>query len=491
MTLSNADYPARPIDPRHLARVEGWGRSVHSLSHLHRPTNLEGIRAVFQRARDENCSIALRGGGNSYGDAAINEDGMVLDLSAMNRILEWDVDSGLLTMEPGVTIEQMWKHIIGDGWWPTVVSGTMKTTAAGCAAMNIHGKNNFKVGTFGDNIRQFDILLPGGEIKTCSRNDNSELFHAAIGGFGMLGCFTRIQIQTKKVHSGLVRVEAFNTRNLTEMVEQFERRVEDSDYLVGWVDCIKGGRGLGRGVVHQATYLQPDEDARPADTLTVAAQDLPSTLFGIFPKSMMYLGLGPFTNNLGMRLVNTAKFTAGRIMPYGSRFLQSHAGFAFLLDYVPNWKLAYGPGGLIQYQSFLPQETAVETFEELIRMSKKAGLPSYLGVFKKHRPDPFLLTHALDGYSLAMDFRVKPRQREKLWELTDRMDEVVLRNGGKFYFAKDATLRADAIEQIFPEENLQRFLMMKCACDPENRLQTNLSRRLFSPMFGNSETSGQ
>lgn len=458
--------------------------AVDGTSHLFLPRSVEEIQNVFEFAKAEGLTIALRGGGRSYGDASLNDGGIILDLSRMNRILVWDAKTGIVETEPGVTIEKLWKSVIVDGWWPPVVSGTMFTTMAGCAAMNIHGKNNFKVGTFGEHILDFDILLPNGESKTCSREENSDLFFAAIGGFGMLGCFTRVRLQMKKVYSGNVWVEAFNTRDLREMAGEIEERVPDSDYLVGWVDCTSRGGGLGRGIVHQAGYLPPGADPDPRETQRISAQELPSRVMGVVPKSLMWWPLSFFVNNPGMRLVNAAKYWSGEVLqPRGHRYYQSHAGFAFLLDYVPNWKWSYKPGGLIQYQSFLPRESAVETYEKLLRMSQRENLPPYLGVFKKHRPDPFLMTHSVDGYSLALDFRVTPGTRRRLWDLCHRMDKVVLQAGGRFYFAKDATLQREAVRRFFPEEKLARFLALKRRCDPGNLLQTDLSRRLFGAEF--------
>src|SRR5258708_23391938 len=113
----------------------------------------------------------------------------------MTRILEWNPATGIIKMEPGVTLRQLWQYTIGDGWWPPVVSGTMFVTMGGAAAMNFHGKNNFKTGPIGDHIIEFDLLLPTGEVLTCSRHVNRDIFFAAISGFGMLGCFTRICLQ--------------------------------------------------------------------------------------------------------------------------------------------------------------------------------------------------------------------------------------------------------------------------------------------------------
>ncbi|MCB2155821.1 FAD-binding oxidoreductase [bacterium] len=459
--------------------------AVESLSWVHFPRAVEEIEAVYALARRTGKPIALRGAGRSYGDASIGEDSIVLDISKMNRIIDWNPETGRMEMEPGLAIGDLWKHIIPDGWWPPIVSGTMYPTIAGAAGMNIHGKNNFKAGTWGRHIIEFDILLPNGEHKTCSREQNSELFFAAIGGFGMLGCFTRFVMQMKKVRSGNVWVEAFNTYSLQEMVDEIEDRVDESDYLVGWVDCFPGGRSLGRGIVHQAGYTVEEDPRRLRESLQVAAQELPEHIMGVFPKSLMYLFLTPFVNDLGMRAINFAKFYSGILQPRGHRYYQSHAAFAFLLDYVPNWQWSYKPGGLIQYQSFVPKENAVRTHETLIRMSKAAGMPSYLGVFKKHIPDtdPFLIRHAVDGYSLAMDFRVTRSNRQRLWKLTHEMDRVVLDNGGRFYFAKDATMRPGTPARFLPKGNLEKFIALKNECDPENILQTDLSRRIFGKDF--------
>jgi len=185
----------------------------------------------------------------------------------------------------------------------------------------------------------------------------------------------------------------------------------------------------------------------------------------------------PFTNNVGVSLVNAAKFHASRLR--GHTHLVPHAGFHFLLDYVPDWKRAYGPGGLVQYQSFIPKASAERVFAEQIALCQRRGIVPYLGVFKRHRPDPFLMTHAVDGYSLALDFKVTERNRPAVWSLAAELDRLVLDAGGRFYFAKDSTLHPSRLSDYLGEERVQRFLALKRECDPENLLQTDLSRRSF------------
>ncbi|HEX5010923.1 MAG TPA: FAD-binding oxidoreductase [Planctomycetota bacterium] len=467
--------------------VEGWGMAVAAPARVLRPRNLDEIRASFELARRDGVPLGLRGAGNSYGDASVNATGHVLDISRMDRILRWDPATGVAELEPGVTLRQLWRHILPDGWWPRVVSGTMFPTVAGALAMNTHGKNNYVAGTFGDACLEFDIVLPSGEVRTASREREPELFHAAIGGFGMLGCFSRIVLQTHRVHSGNLRVKALRGRNLREVLDLMESRRETADYLVGWIDAFPAGARSGRGLVHAASYLQPGEDPEPGKTLRVSHQELPPTILG-FPKSDVWRILRRFNNDAGMRLINAAKYLAGYVEAAQGPRLQSHAGFAFLLDYVPNWKFAYGtePGrrGLIQFQSFLPHAAAHDTWHGMLVRCRAARLLPYLGVLKRHRSDPFWMTHAVDGWSLALDFKVTPENRARLWEHCRAMSETVIAAGGRFYFAKDLVLGPDAVARFLPPADLERFLALKRRLDPEGLLQTNLSRRVLGALAG-------
>ncbi len=461
--------------------VEGWGMAVGAEGRVYKPRTVAEIVAVHAAARRDGVSLGPRGTGCSYGDASVNDGGYTLDISEMNQLLDWDPKTGIANVEAGYTIGQLWKHVLPDGWWPTVVSGTMFPTLAGAAAMNIHGKNNFRVGTMGDCILDFDIVLPNGEVRTCDRETHSDLFHAAIGGFGMLGTFSRIRLQTKKVYSGNLEVRGVSTRNLREMMDYFEAHEKSSDYLVGWIDCFSKEQELGRGLVHDARYLKPGEDAEPEKSLAISHQMLPGSILG-FPKDQIWRILRCFRSDLGMRVMNTTKYIMGRVEGMHPPQLQSHAGFAFLLDYVPNWKWAYGrkdQTGLIQYQIFMPRETAHEVYSEILTRCQKAKHVPYLGVFKRHRPDPFWMTHSVDGWSLALDFLVTPSNRESLWRHCRELTELAVGAGGKFYFAKDLVIGPEDAVRFFPEEKLAAFLKLKRELDPDGLLQTNLWRRVF------------
>ncbi len=460
--------------------VRGFGMAVGGPARVLRPTTADEIAAAFTAARASGTALALRGAGCSYGDASTSVHGSVLDLTRMNRVLAFDPATGVATVEPGVTVRDLWRLAIAHGFWPRVVSGTMAVTMGGAAAMNIHGKNNFALGSFGECVRSFEMLTPRGELVRCSREQEPELFHAAIGGFGMLGCFTKFEIETKRVHSGRLRVWGIVAKDLEHNLQILEDMRGQADYLVAWLDLHGKGAGLGRGLMHRADQMKPGEDPEGLRFLDPCLQDVPPTLLGVVPKGWLWPGMWGAVHLRQVGLVNWLKFKAGAGEQRNSPYLQSHGAFHFLLDYVPRWHWMTKPGGLIQFQPFVPQREGARVLRTLIEKCQAAGHVPYLGVLKRHRPDPFLMTHAVDGYSLAMDFAVRASKsgRDSLWRLCRELAEIVLEAGGRFYYAKDAVLLASSFGRVHGEPTVAAFRAQKQRWDPDRLLQTDLSRRL-------------
>jgi len=457
-----------PLPLESIARLSGFGASTSSEAYVFQPESTEEIVSAFDRAKRSGFQVVLRGAGRSYGDASVGAECLALDFSKFNSILSWDSQTGVVEVEPGVTIEDLWRKGLPEGWWPPVVSGTMFPTLGGALAMNIHGKNAFKVGTLGEHVLEIDVLFPSGSQQTLTLNDDS--FFSVISSAGLLGVITRVKLQMKKVESGLLDVRAQSCRNWEEQFATFEERRESSDYMVSWIDAF----GSGRGLFHSANYVHKNL----AHSLREDAQDLPSKTLGLIPKAQVWRILKLFNNRQGMRALNLAKHLSGRAIGNNKTHRQSLVAFNFLLDYVPNWQNAYLPGGFIQYQTFIPKGKAREVFQEQMAMQRAEKLENYLTVMKRHRPDRFLFSHGVDGYSLAMDFKVTSSNWPRLQKLCWRMNDLVLTAGGRFYFAKDSTLRPSDIEAYLGTEALAKYQKLKSELDPDGLLTSGLGKRV-------------
>jgi FAD/FMN-containing dehydrogenase len=467
--------------PETLQMLEGYGMRQVARCRVVRPRDAADIVHMFAAAAAAGESVGIRGAGCSYGDAALNGDHVVLDCSGMNRILAWDAATGEITVEPGVTIEQVWRHVLADGWWPPVCPGTMAVTIGGGAAGNIHGKNQWRDGSFGEHIVRFDVVLPSGQVLTCSRDEHSDVFHAAIGGWGLLGCFSALTMRLRRVYSGLVRVVQTAHPTMPDLLAAFEGSTADATHLVGWMDTGARGTHLGRGLLKAMREPGPGEDPNAVRTLNPRSQQPATRVAGVVPTAWIPTLAKPIATPLGIRMANRAQWIRGTLPGAGRLHDEYYVPANFMLNFFPNFKRIYLPGGLIQHQTFAPQATAGKLFRLILDRSQRAGLAPSLAVVKKHRPSPFLLNYLPDGYSLALDYAVPRGTEQRTLALMGELNALVAGAGGTFFLAKDSTLVPDVFRRTFAADTLEQFAALKRHYDPGELLQTDLYRRILRP----------
>ena len=474
---STAHISALSID--RLQPLEGWAMVQRAAGYVWQPTTVEAIRDLYALARAQGRTIAPRGVGNSYNDAALNSEDIILDLSQMRGVLAWDPQTGIITVQPGLTVRDLWRAVVADGWWPPVVPGTMGPTIGGCVAMNIHGKNAWKAGPIGDHLLALDLLLPTGELRTLTPGGEPDLWHAVVGSLGMLGVITSITLQMRRIHSGKLQTRQRAANSLRDLFTLFADEIPTADYLVGWIDGFATGTQLGRGLTRRANFIETPDAA----SLSPMAQDLAPRIAGVIPRSEVWRAMKMVFNDTAMRFANNGQFIAGG-RDGDKAHLQTHAQYHFLHDYMPNWKRAWLPGGLRQFQVFAPAATAPALFTELLRRSQHDGLHPYLCVFKQHRADDYLLSYQRDGFSLSLDYRVTASNADHLATLFAAMRADVLAAGARFYLAKDDQLDAASYRQSMGDAAIDRFMALKHQFDPDGVLQSNLFRRVFDVRRG-------
>ncbi|MFQ6053859.1 MAG: FAD-dependent oxidoreductase, partial [Candidatus Bathyarchaeia archaeon] len=291
------------------------------MSYVARVRGREEIDQVLEEARRRRLSVTPRGAGYSYGDEILNPGGIILDLTKMNRILRWNPTAGRMTAEPGVTFAQALECCLKDNWVIPAVPGTSYPTLGGALANNVHGKDAWKDGNLGDWVTAFTLLAGDGRAYRCSREENPELFRAAISGLGLLGIFLDIDIRLKRIPSPYLEVRKWTVPSLEKMLKDFETLRRSTDYHIGWVDCFATGPALGRGTIHAASFVEAPKRS------TRGGQDLAYTspyLFGVFPRTWLWPLLKPFFGNAFMRFANMAKFHADRLANRRRPYLQNY-----------------------------------------------------------------------------------------------------------------------------------------------------------------------
>ena len=97
---------------------------------------------------------------------------------------------------------------------------------------------------------------------------------------------------------------------------------------------------------------------------------------------------------------------------------------------------------------------------------------------KRHRPDKFLLTHAVDGFSLALDFKVTRKQGKTGGHAAGfRPDRA---GGGRtVLLCQEQRDHPETARRFLGEETIEKFRALKKRTDPDHLLESDLYRRVF------------
>jgi hypothetical protein len=157
------------------------------------PTSVDGIRAAYAAAREEEKPVCVAGSRHSMGTQQFMTDGLLIDTRKMAKVLKFDTELGLLEVEAGIQWPNLYDYLITEQagrakqWtFEQKQADADRMTIGGCLAANIHGRG-LKQPPFVGNIESFTLVNHKGDLVTCSRRENAELFALAVGGYGLFG----------------------------------------------------------------------------------------------------------------------------------------------------------------------------------------------------------------------------------------------------------------------------------------------------------------
>ena len=438
--------------------ISGWGNFPVIKSILCMPGSADAVRDYVKNAE----TVIPRGLGRSYGDSSLNN--FVMSMLKLNRILGFDENIGVLECESGVSLNEILDIFVPRGWFLPVMPGTKYVTVGGAIASDVHGKNHHKEGSFSDHVVSMTVLLPDGEIITCSKDSNPGLFAIICGGMGLTGIIISAKFRLKMVTSAYIKQKTVKARNLDEIMDLFESYC-NSTYSVAWIDCLAKGDNLGRSILMVGEHAGSDDLKGidySNDMLTLRKRkklNIPVA----FPNFVL--------NNATIKCFNFLYFHKH---PSGTlETIVDYETFFCPLDSVTNWNRIYGVRGFTQYQFVIPKAAAKTGLKKIMQKISDSGMGSFLAVLKLFGPgnDNFL-SFPMEGYTLAIDFPLSLQ----LLTFLDELDRMVLDFGGRLYLTKDVRMSCFMAKKSYA--GFLEFAERKNQLDNKGKFQSIQSRRL-------------
>ena len=457
--------------------VSGYSETKKSKALVANPESIENCISIIKYSIKHHVSICPRGGGFTYYDMILNDDNLILDVTKMNKILDWSRDSGQITVQPGVTFADIFLTCLKDNWTLNSCPGGMLVTVGGAISNNVHGKDAWKYGNFGNQIIKLKLLTASGDVLVLDRLKDKVTFDAVVGGMGLLGIIVEATIQLRKVPSPFVQVSTEVLNNSDEVIDCIESAKLNSDFIVSWNDGFSEDSELGRGYVVTGKWIEADRTNVPEKRFKKALER-PTRIFGVIPAKPFWFMARPMFMPWSIKQVNKLHYNlAKQKIIYSKTNKQLFTEYNFMHNKIPDIRNVYRPHGFFEFEPIIPFKAGADAVNEVFHICRKHGCQPLVSAIKAHKEEDNIISYAGDGYSIGLVIQAKNRDRDQVENFSKDLFNHTINCGGRDYLAKNEFINREIFQKMYPR--YKEFIDIKEKLDPTTIFSSNMFNRLF------------
>jgi FAD/FMN-containing dehydrogenase len=438
-----------------------------------RPDSIEALSAIVGKARARGQAVSIAGGRHAMGGQQFAADGVLLDMSRMNRVLGFDPKRQSVEVESGIQWPELIKYLVEAQRGRSVQLGIIqKQTGAdrlsigGALAANIHGRG-LSLKPFINDVESFVLVDAEGRTRRCSRGENAELFRLAVGGYGLFGIIARVTLRLRPRRKLERVVRLADLRDLTAL---FEDRTGEG-FLYGDFQFMTDRNSDGflrRGVFSCYRPLASEEEAA-----AVAVPASHRELSGDDWKQLLYLA---HADRKRAFEVYSSHYLATDGQLYWS---DTHQLSVYLDDYHRELDERLGAcGSEMITELYVPRERLAAFMESAREDFRRHDAELIYGTIRViEKDDESFLAWAKERYAcVVFNLHVAhttagiEKAKEDFRRLIDRAVEC----GGSYYLTYHRWARREQVLACYPQ--MAEFLRLKKTYDPAETFQSDWYR---------------
>jgi FAD/FMN-containing dehydrogenase len=440
------------------------------------PTDIDGLQAAVERAVRDGARISIAGGRHAMGGQQFGTDTLLLDTRGLKRLLALDGERGFVEVEAGVTwpelVEQLEVAQRGAARpWGIIQkqTGADRLCVGGALGANAHGRGLALKPMVGD-VESFRLIDASGESRLCSRNENSELFRLAIGGYGLVGVIGSVTLRLmprRKIERVVEIIE------IPDLMAAFDKRIE-AGFLYG--DCQFSIDTRSPKFLHEGVF----SCYRPVDDSVAVVEDQ-KQLSDDEWRELYYLSHTDPARAYE-RYTSYYLSTTGQIYWSDTHQLSTYFdGYHRALDARTN---AAWPGTEMITEAYVPRRELATFMRRIADDFRRNDVTVIYGTVRLiEKDDESFLAWARESWvCVVMNLHVdhSPQGIEKAANDFRRIIDRAIELGGSYFLTYHRWATREQVEACYPQ--MAQFLELKRRYDPNERFESDWYRH-YKRMF--------
>ena len=437
-----------------------------------RPADEHGVIEALSQATRAHQRLAVCGAQHAMGGQQFAHGGWLLDTRSLRGIREFDGDSGRVCAGAGTRWPDLQQFLAaqrdrkGDGWAiRQKQTGADDFSLGGSLAANVHGRG-LDLPPLVDDIESLRLVLPSGECTRVDRARRPELFARVIGGYGLFGVVTEVELRLRR-RQWLQRRVSLCRR--AELMSAFAQAINGGalygDFQFAIDPCSEDFLNLGVFACYH-----PVDHAPPA-----ARQQ--QALSAEHWRELLWLA------HVDKREA-FRRYSAFYLATDGQHYASDDHQFGVYLDgYHDAIDVRLGHvGSEVITELYVPPAALADFLGEVAEAARSEAMDLIYGTVRLIRKDTeTALAWAREDFACVV-FNLHVRHddagRARLREHLQRLIDIALSFGGSFYLTYALAARADQLRQAYPQ--IDAWLAAKRRLDPACVLDSDFHRRLCS-----------